>query len=167
MPNTFIKISTVTVGASGASTIDFSNIPQTFTDLKLVVSGRSTHTGLDGVDIRFNNSSTGYTYRSIMGDGSSAASYNGSNLEFQYLTGNAQTASVFSSFEMYIPNYTSSNNKSVSIEAVSENNATSAYQVLMAGLWSNTAAITSIKLDPQNANFAQYSEATLYGITKA
>lgn len=165
MANTLTKISTVVVGASGATTIDFNNIPQTYTDLKLVLSGRSTHTSLDAVDVRFNLVSTGYSYRVIMGDGSTAASYNGSNIEIQYLTGNAQTASVFTSAEIYIPNYTSSNNKAISIECVSENNATLAYQTLTAGLWSNSAAITSIRLDPQNANFAQFTEATLYGIS--
>ena len=39
MPNTFKKISTVTVGSSGAASISFTNIPQTFTDLKIVMSG--------------------------------------------------------------------------------------------------------------------------------
>jgi len=34
-------------------------------------------------------------------------------------------------------------------------------------LWSNTAAITSIKIQQANGNLAQYSTATLYGIKKA
>jgi hypothetical protein len=47
---------------------------------------------------------------------------------------------------MYIPNYAGSSNKSVSIDAVTENNATAAEANLVAGLWSSTAAITSITL---------------------
>jgi hypothetical protein len=34
----------------------------------------------------------------------------------------------------------------------------------IAGLWSNTAAITSISMAPDNGNYPQYSTATLYGI---
>jgi hypothetical protein len=35
MANTMVKIQTITVGASGSASIEFSNIPQTFTDLKI------------------------------------------------------------------------------------------------------------------------------------
>ena len=73
------------------------------------------------------------------------------------------TASTFGNAEIYIPNYASSNNKSVSADFVSETNAADAIFGLTAGLWANTSAITSIKLTPAAA-FAQYSTATLYGI---
>ena len=57
------------------------------------------------------------------------------------------------------------NNKSVSIDSVTESNDTSyGYQALVAGLWSNSAAITNITLTPETGNYAQYSTATLYGI---
>jgi len=37
MANTLKKIQTVTVGSGGAASIEFTSIPQTYTDLKLVV----------------------------------------------------------------------------------------------------------------------------------
>jgi hypothetical protein len=56
------------------------------------------------------------------------------------------TANTFGNTEFYIPNYTSSNYKSFSVDGVTENNATAAF-ALYAGLWSNTAAITSFRLN--------------------
>jgi len=76
------------------------------------------------------------------------------------------TASTFGNGQVYIPNYAGSNNKSTSADTVSEDNATLAYSALTAGLWSNTAAITSITIAAVT-NFAQYSTAYLYGISNA
>jgi hypothetical protein len=77
------------------------------------------------------------------------------------------TASTFASADIYIPNYTSSDYKSISIDTVTEKNATDAYMRLTAGLWSNTAAITSIGLNcSASGNFVQYSTFYLYGVAK-
>jgi hypothetical protein len=75
------------------------------------------------------------------------------------------TASSFSSGEIYIPNYAGSTNKSYSIDSVTEQNATGALAELIAGLWSQTAAITQITLS--SSNFQQYSTAYLYGVSNA
>jgi hypothetical protein len=64
---------------------------------------------------------------------------------------------------IYIPNYAGSSNKSVSIDSVTENNATGAYSGLTAALFASTAAITSFGIST-GSNFVQYSTATLYGI---
>ena len=167
MPDTFIKIASVTVGSGGAATISFSSIPSTYTDLCLKISGRNTQPS-SILYLTFNGSSSGYSYRRLYGNGSSAASDSASSqssiafIAFQVST---YTASTFSSSEVYVPNYAGSNNKSVSIDEVTENNATLSVAALDAGLWANSAAITSITLTPDSSgNFAQYSTATLYGI---
>lgn len=158
------KIASTTLSAAAAN-IEFTNIPQGYTDLKLVVSTRPDSSGSADLNVYFNNSTTGYTTRRLLGTGSSVISDTQapSQLREQAPT---YTANTFSSGELYIPNYTSSNNKSHSGDSVSENNATSAIQMLTAGLWSNTAAITSIKIENYTAgnNFAKHSTATLYGI---
>jgi hypothetical protein len=80
------------------------------------------------------------------------------------------TANTFSNGEMYIPNAFGSTYKSVSADAVAENNASTAYMAMQAGLWSSTAAINQITLTPDTATsplFQQYSTASLYGILKA
>jgi hypothetical protein len=52
MANTYEIISSVTVGAGGAAYIEFTNIPQTYTDLNLVFSGRNTSSG-DWFSLKF------------------------------------------------------------------------------------------------------------------
>jgi hypothetical protein len=165
------KIATVEVGSAGAGTIDFTSIPQGYTDLLVVLSARSDRAGsvLDVPWMRFNNNSSAvYTDKGLNGNGTAASSNtdNGDTIAIGIGTANASnsTASVFSSLQMYIPNYTSANNKSVSCDSVYEANATAAYSSLLAGLWSNTSAITSVRLLFKYGNFVQYSTATLYGI---
>ena len=172
MPNTFIKIASVTVGAGGASTIDFTSIPATYTDLCVKISTRSAVAGTsqDDINVTFNGSTSSYTWRNILGSGSSAISQNGATayIRMSAVTPNAgTTASAFSNAEIYVPNYAGSTNKSASIDMVSEANQTSTYMGLIAGLWSNTSAITQITLTGASGNFVQYSTATLYGISKS
>lgn len=168
MPNTFIKIASVTVGSGGASSIDFTDIPQTYTDLVLKVSVRTNRGFLsDALAVKLNNSTTGYVSRDITYDNGSVASYAdlfgaGYNLNTQ---GNGGTSNTFSNQEIYIPNYTGSTNKSFLSESVVENNATDARVEMMSNLWSNTSTVTSIILASYTSNtILQYSTATLYGI---
>ena len=167
MADTFVKIATVTVGAGGAANITFNSIPQTYTDLLVKVSARADALQVTLV-AEFNANTTGYTSRYVYGDGSTAASGSASAAYFGGVNPSTYTANTFGNTEIYIPNYTSSNNKSLSSDSVIENNATAATAALWAGLWSNSSAITSIKLSLlSSANFVQYSTATLYGILKA
>jgi hypothetical protein len=165
LDGTMVKIQTVTVGSGGAANIEFTNIPQTYTDLKIVMSGRIV-SGTDGtLTPSFNNSTANFSYRRLIGDGASASSYADTTNSIGYVERSDFTASTFSNTEIYIPNYTGSTNKSFSVESVMENNATTSYAGMWAGLWSNTAAITSVKLSGV-ANLAQHSTATLYGISR-
>lgn len=163
-------IYTQTVGSGGAASITFNNIPQTFTDLKLVVSARtSRNVGVtDDFGIRFNSQNTTYSVTAIQGSGTATSSFRvtGASTVSNIITNsNASTANAFSSADIYISNYTSANFKSVIIDAVQESNGTESYQRLIAGLWQNTSAITTISLIPDNS-FLQHSTFTLYGITK-
>jgi hypothetical protein len=177
MANTMVKIQTITVGASGSASIEFSNIPQTFTDLKILLSTRANRPGeqVDLARITFNDSASGYSKRDLYGD--YTAVYTSTNTgQSSYIPqgfspASSATASVFSSNEIYISNYASSNFKSVSTDIVTENNSTTAnhgYLTISSGLWSNTAAITKITIaNHLGTGFAQFSSATLYGIKKA
>jgi hypothetical protein len=166
MPNTYEVISSVTVGSGGAANIQFTSIPQTYTDLVIKISGRSTSNlggEWNGVAVAINGSSSSFTSRQLYGTGSAAGSASTASDNF-WITTNLTTASTFGNTEIYFPNYTSSNNKSFSADSVGENNATAALAALTANLWSNTAAITSIKLTEGANSFAQYTTAVLYGI---
>ena len=170
MATTYTKIASVTVGSGGASSIDFSSIPATYTDLKIVYSTRDTQAGASAgnLKITINGSTTGYTNKKIIASGSSVGS-SSSGTAFmdgglgQSATSAGNTANTFYSADVYFPNYLSSNNKTSSVDSVDENNATAAYSGITANLWSNTAAITQITATAQLL-FAQYSSATLYGI---
>ena len=162
---TYQLISSVTVGSGGASSIDFTSIPQTYTDLKLVMSARDGDANWsDWVYIKFNNNTSSYSYRLLQGTGTGVASYNGTSQYGGDIVAANATASTFGNYEIYIPNYAGSTNKSWSVDAVTEYNASTAIADLVAGLWSNTAAINQITLTARNANFVQYSTAYLYGI---
>ena len=167
MATTYTLIQAVTVGSGGAATITFSSIPQTYTDLVIKISGRVAGSADSTMQVKFNGSSASFTYRRLLGTGSSASSGNDSDATFGYADISTYTANTFSNTEVYIPNYTGSANKSFSADSVSENNATEAIASLHANLWSNTAAITSIDIVPNITTFVQYTTAYLYGISNA
>jgi len=172
---TYIQIgSTVTVGAGGASTISFTSIPSTYTDLivKLSLRGSSAF-ATQQLYMTFNGNTTNYSGRQVYGDGASVASATLSNsgaaISIVNTNTDQSTASTFSNTDIYIPNYAGNSNKSTNADSVTENNATGgALAGLNAGLWSNTSAITSITFAAQSGgNFLQYSTASLYGISKS
>ena len=169
MATTYVKIgSTVTVGSGGAANITFTSIPSTYTDLLIKFSARATNAAVaNSLRLQINSTTTGYSVRGLRGDGSAASSFTDSGTTFFAGVINAATGttSTFSNIELYIPNYAGSTNKSLSVDSVQENNTTAANAYLLAGLLTNTAAITSLTFTPETtANFAEYSTATLYGI---
>jgi len=167
VPDTFIKIASVTVGSGGASSIDFTSIPSTYTDLVVKYSIRTTSANqIDYLKCEFNGSTTSYTERVLYGYGTTVGSASNSGSYDNIINGGANTASTFSNGEIYVPNYAGSNYKSFSSDSVAESNTTSNNMLMLAAeLWSNTSAITSIKLsDLSSGTIAQHSTATLYGI---
>jgi hypothetical protein len=157
-------IETKTLGADAAS-IEFTSIPQTFTDLVLKVSGRLDANNT-AIKIQFNNLTTNLSTRYLFGSGSAAQSFSDASNIFLYANSSTFTSSTFANSEVYIPNYSGATNKSVSVDAVTENNATAADMAIFAGLWADTSAITSIKLLPNSGDFVTGSTVSLYGITK-
>ena len=165
MAENYVLLETINLTQSAAS-VTFDNIPQTgYTDLKIVCSARSNRSSQgDYIVLAFNGNTTSYSAKIIEGYGTGV-----SNDTFARCAGimnsDTSTANVFGNNEIYIPNYTSSNFKSYSAEGVTENNSAVAYQDLVAGLWSNTAAITSIVLSPNaGTSFFANSTFSLYGV---
>ena len=170
MPANYVLLEKITVGAAGASTVTFSGIPQTgYTDLVVVCSTRLSASGIEALDMRFNgDTGSNYSYRYMQGTGSgiTAGAATATSFDEAMVTnGNSSTANTFSNSSLYIPNYTSSSYKSFSLDTVEEENATAAYMRLEAGLWSSTAAITSIEIYG-STSFSQYSTFYLYGVAK-
>lgn len=154
-----------TSNLASANTITFSSIPTTFTDLVVLISVRSVSSPFLGLG--FNGSTSSFANRQLTGDGTNAASTSRSDTFIGYISGSGDTANTFGNFAIYIPNYQGSTNKSFSVDGVGETNAQGAYQQIVAGLWSNTAPITSIELFQwSSGNFDTGTTASLYGILK-
>jgi hypothetical protein len=155
-------IETKTLGSAAAS-IEFTSIPQDGTDLFAIYSLRNSVSSAGGI-ISFNTGGT-YSRRRLQGSGSSVASDTAS-VDYQ-LNPSSFTSSTFGNGSIYVPNYTSSNAKSYSTDSISETNATEAYQAIIAGLWTGTAAITTLTFTPlSSGNFEAGSIISLYKITK-
>jgi hypothetical protein len=157
--------------ASSAASVTFSAIPATYTDLVLRISARSdTSAQTQQVWLQFNSDTSAvYSYISLNGNGATVLNAIGSSLTSTRIlggaNGNTSTASTFGNAEIYIPSYTVSQNKPIGSFGVSESNATSATMGVNAGLWRNTAAITSITILPSTSlNWLSGSSFYLYGI---
>lgn len=165
-------IQTIEVPSGGTSAITFSNIPQTFDDLELVVSSRNTGANTErDIFLQFNGSTSGYSQRRLYGDGGAAYSdtlTSGADaLRVGFASGTNQTANTFGSMKVFIPNYRANSAKSVSSDSVTENNATRAMQSIHAGLWNDVSAINSLNLQLVLSQvFAEHSSASLYGIKR-
>jgi hypothetical protein len=167
MANTYTKIASVSVGSGGSATIDFTSIPQTgYNDLVVKVSTRTAAaTTYTAINLLINGSSSSFSNKVIEGFNSAANSYSNTGV-YGYSNGGSTTSSTFCNIEYYFPNAFSSNYKSFSIDSVTEGNSTTGLPMdLYAGLWSNTAAISSLTFSVSGTTFAQYSTATLYGIS--
>lgn len=155
--------------ASAQSSIVFTDIPDTYTDLMLLVSIRESRTDISSSSgpswtLRFNGLTTNQSQRSLYASGyTGGVSTGADSLFYMWSNTSADTANTFTNGHIYIPNYTASAAKSFSSEQLAENNGNAGGR-MSAGLWNSTAAITSISLHPSTGNFVQYSSATLYGI---
>ena len=171
---TMTLIGSSTVGSGGAPSVTFSSIPQTgYTDLKIVVSARSdaaANSNGVGLYLKFNGSATSYAWRRLANNsGTVFSDNNGADTAMLVGAQNAanDTSSTFTSTDIYIPNYTSTSFNSVSSDSTAENNGTTISGFMVAGIWSNTSAISSVVFNASSGNFAQYSTFYLYGINNS
>lgn len=162
-------VSTVTVGSGGAASIEFTGIAGTGKDLLFLFSGRDNSGGAtNDLLLTVNGATTGYADRNLAGNGSTALSLSSNSAgvrAWQGGNGGASTSNTFSNYQAYISNYASSVAKSISVDSVEENNSSTAVQQIVAGSYSGTSAITSIKIQSSGANLVQYSTASLYIIS--
>jgi hypothetical protein len=138
------------------------------------MSLRTNRTGanIDEALMTFNGATTNFSYRYAWGFGTGTPQSGGASSQPAIYgistSDNQNTSNTFGNLEIYVPNYAGSTNKSVSADAVTENNNTDANVALVAGLWSSIAAITSIKFTPRIGTiFTEFSTAYLYGVSNA
>lgn len=168
----FDSIATTTVGSGGTATVQFTDIPSTYTHLQIRTFARSAGTASDyhHIQIQF-NSDTGNNYwgHGLYGTGSGVAAHNDGGLGSRLLSINipttTQTSSTFNSGIIDILDYRNTNkNKVVRSLGGFDSNGGGALGIY-SGNWNSTNAITSIQLKVyQGSNFAQHSHFALYGI---
>ena len=176
MPVTYSLIASNTLSSAAAS-VTFSAIPNTYTDLVLRFTARSTAAGATDArgDIRLNGITTNlYSDTTIFGDGSTAQSTRATSATYlSCFTVSAAdaTTNAFGTVELYLPNYANtSNNKTVSAYSAAESNTATAtawyWNGATAGLYRSTSAITEINiaLRASGSSFVSGSSFFLYGI---
>jgi hypothetical protein len=164
MASTYEPIATTTLGSNQAN-IDFTSIPATYTDLKIIFNGALATQ--DALSLQF-NSDTGnnYSYTRLQGNGSAAGSTRESNIPI------AKVALIYST------SITSPDNAIIDVlnyantttykTTISRGNSASAFVSSYVSLWRSTSAITSIRVRVDSgSNILTGSTATLYGIKAA
>lgn len=174
MAITFEAISSVTIGASATNSVSFTNIPNTYTDLQLFYSAKTSQgTGYSqNMRLTFNGSTSQYAEVILYKAGeavnaTSKALGTDAYLNWPALAQENVGTSIFGTGYFYIPNYTSTNTKSILNNYISEDdNATAPWITQSIGRWdaATDAAITSFALTLGAGNYAQYSTFNLYGI---
>ena len=170
MPSTYVLISSTQL-TSTTSSVTFSSIPSTYTDLVVKVSGRSTQTALAASVRFFINGNTGnvYSFTRLLGTGTGTSTYTsgtGNELYFNNgVSGASSTTNAFGTAEIYIPNYLSTTNKPMSSQQAQETNSSAANMGITATLTAITSAITSIEVATNpGESYVAGSSFYLYGI---
>lgn len=173
MPNTYTRLASRTIGPGPAYQVALDNIPQTYSDLKVVILARSDFNATwdNGVGVFFNNAPTSQNYGSTWFRGTGTGTSSSRTLDIVTYMGldNAtnSTSNVWTSYELYIPNYSATTfRKSFTMAAVSESNTNTAYQQVTAGSWTQTSAISRIDFYGGQGNFIAGSRFDLYGILR-
>ncbi len=158
--STYTPIATTTLG-SAQSTVTFSSISGSYSDLVLVTSVKDSN---GACFLRFNNDSgTNYSRTWLTGNGSTASSNRQSNANQVYIIADA------TNFEMNITNIQNYSNSTTNKTALIRYGIANAEAAAAVYLWRSTAAINRIDIisTSGSATIASGSTFTLYGIASA
>lgn len=163
--STYTPIATYTAGSSFAD-YTFSSIPSTYTDLVLVIEGTS-FVANNGVSLRYNgDTGSNYSLTQLGGTGSAVASARRTSQGFININYNGYwTSSTRGMIVVNIQNYANATTYKTCV--VRASTASTGVDAIV-GLWSNTAAITSLTVGSDGSgNLGATTTMTLYGITAA
>ena len=169
MAATYEPIATTTLNST-ASGITFSSIPNTYTDLKLIILYSTLNPNNEL--IRFNSDSgTNYSFTTLYGNGSSASSSVYSNTDSLRVDigigGTTPNSTDVAFVTVDIFNYSGSTYKPCLISTSGDFNG-SGISTKTANVWRSTAAINTIYFySNSSSNLVTGTKATLYGIKAA
>jgi hypothetical protein len=174
MPKTYEPIATTTL-SSAASSYTFSSIPNTYTDLRVVVYWKLDVSYYPSIRLN-GNSSAVYSYVSLRGNGAAVASGKDTAKTEARLTTDIATSYVNPAFVTFdIFNYNASVHKTIIATNSNDRNGTDAAGPGIVSRdimrWANTSAVTSVTILGDSVftpnNLAAGTIATLYGIKAA
>jgi len=162
MPGTYEKIQTNSLGSS-TSSVTFTSISQSYTDLIVVINGQSSNGSAGYVGTRFNGDTTAvYSTTRLLGSGTTVDSDRSSSFIY------AQGGTLWGSEGVVIfqiQNY--SNNTTYKTFMTRDNNAFNRVGFTIS-LYRNTIPITSMDIScPDGGGFASGTTFTVYGIKAA
>ena len=161
---TYTPIATITASGS-ASYVTFTAIPQTYTDLVMVIKATANTGAYMFMQVGNGSVDTGsnYSYTAIYGTGSSAGSNRNSNstsMGDSYIDTSVPCANIY--------NFMNYSNTTTYKTRIMRNNVTNNVAQAMVNLWRSTAAIDTIKVSTDaGQTFTSTSTFTLYGIASA
>jgi hypothetical protein len=175
MANTYTLIQAQTLSTT-ASSVTFSSIPSTYTDLNILLSCRANQAASQSQDIYMRlgsgsvDTGSNYSMTRIYGTGSSTASDRASGtstaLRVGRTTDSSATANTFASNSIYVPGYATANKKQLFTAGVDEDNGAQSFQMLLSGLWNSTTAVDILTIYPFTGGTSFVADSTfyLYGI---
>lgn len=177
MANTFTLIGTTTIGAGGSSSIGFSSIPATYTDLMIVGAIKTNRNASnDFIKGYFNTDQTDGNYSGYLAYGSATGAPAagtfaalGAPRYFGECAGDTNAVTNnFSSTYIYIQDYATAGITKCYVAEGGQNawGGSNAQIVSTAiGRWTGTAAINAVTFVPGvQTLWLQYSTLSLYGI---
>lgn len=154
--DTFEPLATVTLTATD-SRIEFTNIPQTFKHLKVVMHIGSSSQVFNTVFINGDTDLTKQPFTLL--EGSSGVITAGGTSNAGWITA---TNSTFGLTELEFLDYTSTSKfKTFQVRNCVYGSTAAAYQATQ---WETTSAITSISLGPTGSSYLAGSQISIYGI---
>ena len=167
MPSTYDKIEAKTL-ASATSSVAFTVIPGTYTDLVLVMNIKATAAGSTDINLNFNSDTTALYSRTILaGNGTNALSGRSSAATTIQLNNWSSATTTNNNFNAIVNVMNYSNTTTFKTVLNRSNNADNATEAL-ASLYRSTNAISSMQITSGASRaFDTGSTFTLYGIKAA
>ena len=164
MASTYTPIATQTLG-SAASSVTFSSIAGTYTDL-IIVANSTTSVNDRTIKLQFNSdTASNYSYTNILGYSGGAISQRGS-AQTSIQWGSSSDTSGSNIYILNVQNYANTTTYKTTISRGNVAGASSTVDSHV-GVWRSTSAITSLLIFPSTGNFNTGSTFTLYGIKAA
>jgi hypothetical protein len=168
--NNYMEPIATTLLSSTASGITFSDIPQNYKHLQLIVMARSANgADTDYCNIQFNSDvASNYAQHRITANGTTASAGSDPNITrciAQRLSSDVNSANIFGALIFDIIDYNNANKFKTTRHLGAYDSNGSGFLEYGSNLWQSTIPISSIFIYSQTGSgFKQYSRFSLYGI---